>query len=626
MSRIAGVLSTVRPCSVLTGGLLSALARPGWQQTQLDCGAVTLGAVSWRAPLTVRRGDRLVVLDGAFFNREELPPGVNDAERFLSLSKRVGIDAALSRINGDFAIAMWDGRTESLLLARDRFGLKPLYYVKQSKLFAFASQPRVLVSLPGVPATPYAPFVARFAASHYRTFDNEPECSPYAAVSQLPAGCLLEIRNGAAVQRRWWGLEEAQDIEATTNELAERYRDLLLDAVSRRIKLAERPAFTLSGGLDSSSVVSCAVLANGAKQHAFSSVYADATFDESDEIRPMLADKVAAWHPVKLGNDVDVLSIVAKMVAVHDEPVATATWLSHFLLAKQVAGEGFGSLFGGLGGDELNAGEYEYFVFHFADLAQAGRTADLDHEIACWAVHHDHPIYRKDRAIALAAMARLTDRSRPGVNLADRNRLGRYLDVLRDDFFDLSGWSPVMDHPFTSHLKNRTFQDIFRETAPCCLRAEDRQCTAAGLDRYNPFFDHRLVEFMFRVRGSAKISEGTTKLLLRAAMRGILPEETRIRVKKTGWNAPAHVWFTGSGLESVRDLVASQRFRERAIYDTAEVERLIGEHIAITESGEPRENHAMFLWQLVNLELWLRALDDLPEDGTEAVVSEPLPK
>ena len=400
--------------------------------------------------MTVRRGDRLVVLDGAFFNREELPPGVNDAERFLSLSKQVGIDAALSRINGDFAIAMWDGRTESLLLARDRFGLKPLYYVKQSKLFAFASQPRVLVSLPGVPATPYAPFVARFAASHYRTFDNEPECSPYAAVSQLPAGCLLEIKNGAAVQRCWWGLEEAQDIEATTNELAERYRDLLLDAVSRRIKLAERPAFTLSGGLDSSSVVSCAVLANGAKQHAFSSVYADATFDESDEIRPMLADKVAAWHPVKLGNDVDVLSIVAKMVAVHDEPVATATWLSHFLLAEQVAGEGFGSLFGGLGGDELNAGEYEYFVFHFADLAQAGRTADLDHEIACWAVHHDHPIYRKDRAIALAAMARLTDRSRPGVNLADRNRLGRYLHVLRDDFFDLSGWSPVMDHPFTS--------------------------------------------------------------------------------------------------------------------------------------------------------------------------------
>jgi asparagine synthase (glutamine-hydrolysing) len=620
MSRIAGILSTAHPCSALAAGLLARLARPGWQRTQLERAVVALGAVGWRTPVTARRGDCLATVDGTFFNRDELPPGDNDAERFVTLCEQAGIDAALSRINGDFAIAMWDARAELLLLARDRFGLKPLYYVNQPRLFAFASQPRALLSLPGVPATPYAPFVARFAASHYRTFDNEPERSPYAAVRQLPAGCVLEVKNGAVVQRRWWTLEQAPDIEATTGELAERYRALLLDAVSRRVKVAERPAFTLSGGLDSSSVVSCAVLASGAKQHAFSSVYADPTFDESDEIRPMLADKVAAWHPVKVGNDVDVLSIVAKMVAVHDEPVATATWLSHFLLAKQVAGDGFGSLFGGLGGDELNAGEYEYFVFHFADLAQAGRTADLDHEIACWAAHHDHPIYRKDRAIALAAMARLTDRSRPGVNLADRNRLGRYLDVLRDDFFDLSGWSPVMDHPFTSHLKNRTFQDIFLETAPCCLRAEDRQCTAAGLDRYDPFFDHRLVEFMFRVPGSAKIGEGTTKLLLRAAMRGILPEQTRTRIKKTGWNAPAHVWFTGPGLESVRDLVASQRFRERAIYDTAEVERLIGEHIAIMESGEPRENHAMFLWQLVNLELWLRALDDLPENGTEAAV------
>ena len=579
---------------------------------------MALGAVGWRTPVTARRGDRLVAVDGTFFNRDELPAGGNDAERFVSLCEQGGIDAALSRINGDFAIAMWDAQAESLVLARDRFGLKPLYYVNRPRLFAFASQPRVLLSLPGVPATPYAPFVARFAASHYRTFDNEPERSPYDAVSQLPAGCLLEVKNGVAMQRRWWVLEEVPDFEATTGELAERYRALLLDAVSRRVKVAERPAFTLSGGLDSSSVVSCGVLASGAKQHAFSSVYADATFDESDEIRPMLAEKIAAWHPVKLGNDVDVLPIVAQMVAIHDEPVATATWLSHFLLAKQVAGEGFGSLFGGLGGDELNAGEYEYFVFHFADLAQAGRTADLDHEIARWAAHHDHPIYRKDRAIALAAMARLTDRSPSGINLADRDRLGRYLNVLRDDFFDLSGWSPVMDHPFTSHLKNRTFQDIFRETAPCCLRAEDRQCTAAGLDRYDPFFDHRLVEFMFRIPGSAKVGEGTTKLLLRAAMRGILPEETRTRIKKTGWNAPAHAWFTGPGLESVRDLIASQRFRERAIYNTAEVERLIGEHIAIMNSGEPRENHAMFLWQLVNLELWLRALDDIPEDGMEA--------
>jgi Glutamine amidotransferase domain len=122
MSRIAGILSTAHPCSALAAGLLAGLARPGWQRTQLERAVVALGAVGWRTPVTARRGDRLVTVDGTFFNRDELPAGDNDAERFVTLCEQAGIDAALSRINGDFAIAMWNARA----MARDRFGLKPL--------------------------------------------------------------------------------------------------------------------------------------------------------------------------------------------------------------------------------------------------------------------------------------------------------------------------------------------------------------------------------------------------------------------------------------------------------------------------------------------------------------------
>jgi asparagine synthase (glutamine-hydrolysing) len=113
---------------------------------------------------------------------------------------------------------------------------------------------------------------------------------------------------------------------------------------------------------------------------------------------------------------------------------------------------------------------------------------------------------------------------------------------------------------------------------------------------------------MFRVPGTMKIRDGVTKRLLREAMRGILPEETRARIKKTGWNAPAHVWFSGRGLDRLRDLVASRAFRERGVYNTAKVSSLIDEHAAIVASGAARENHMMFLWQLVNLETWLAAL------------------
>jgi asparagine synthase (glutamine-hydrolysing) len=210
-----------------------------------------------------------------------------------------------------------------------------------------------------------------------------------------------------------------------------------------------------------------------------------------------------------------------------------------------------------------------------------------------------------------AGFRRLVDFERPGRILPDRARLERYRAALEPAFFDFHSWEPVMDRPFESYLKNRTYQDVYRETAPCCLRAEDRQTAAFGLRNCDPFFDHRLVELMFRVPGDLKIRDGVTKRLLRGAMTGLLPEETRTRIKKTGWNAPADAWFAGAGRELLHDLVGSQDFRARHVYVVDEVRRLIDEHDAIVSSGRPHENHMMFLWQLVNLELWLRWLDEL---------------
>jgi asparagine synthase (glutamine-hydrolysing) len=606
MSRLCGILG--EGGARLLPAMLGRLAASGWQRRSAAAGPAAFAATGWRAPAIAEAGGSIAVVDGRFYNRDELDAAANDAALLLDLHRRHGFADALARVNGDFAVALFDAGSATLWLGRDRFGVKPLYYAETPSLFAYASQPRGLLALPDVPAEIDRRFAALFAASHYRTIDNDPDRSPYAAIRQLPAGHLLELRNGTIRVARWWDLVEEPEWSEDEAALAERYRALLIDAVRRRLSAAERPAFTLSGGMDSSSILAAAVEIGGDRRHAYSSVYADKTYDESQEIRAMLAEKVAAWHPVRIGDDIDVFALIGEMVAAHDEPVATATWLSHYLLCREVARDGCGALFGGLGGDELNAGEYEYFIFRFADLRAAGREAELRHEIACWARHHDHPIFRKDAAAAEAALARLTDPARRGRVRTDRARLTRYYAALDPAFFDLSDFAPVLDHPFASWLKNRTWQDIYRETAPCCLRAEDRQCAAFGLDHFDPFFDHRLVEFMFRVPGDMKIRDGVTKRLLREVMRGLLPEETRTRIKKTGWNAPAHRWFSGHGLERLKDLVASRPFRERGIYRVAEVERLIDEHAAIVASGASRENHMMFLWQLVNLETWLAGL------------------
>ncbi|MBM4135166.1 MAG: asparagine synthase [Nitrospira sp.] len=612
MARIAGLYfrDDRQDRTGLIQPMLAASRGDGnWAAHTQRNGSATLGWTGWRFPGLTDTHGVLVALDGRIYNRSDFNPTAGDAELIAELYTHYGFEKALCRLNGDFAIALYDRHADTLWLARDRFGVKPLYYVNTRDWFAFASRPAALLALPGSSRNINRRFAAIFAGGHYRYFDNHPDESTYQDIAQLPAGHVLRVSHSGLHMTRYWSLSEEPDFTAATSELAEQYRHLLIDAVVMRVKAASNPAFTLSGGMDSSSVVASAIQASNGTPHAFSTVYDDKTYDESRDIQPMVEATGLQWHPVAVGAP-DVFTLVQRMVRIHDEPVATATWLSQYLLCSEVQRRGFGGLFGGLGGDELNAGEYEYFLYFFADLKAAGRENQLQEEVIRWIEHHDHPVFRKSARLVEEGLEGLVDLSVPGRCLPDRRRLRRYYAAVDKAFFDLERFEPVMEHPFSSYLKNRTYQDMFRETLPCCLRAEDRNAVKYGLEHFLPFLDHRLVEFMFRVAGAEKIRRGVTKYLLREAMKGILPEETRIRIKKTGWNAPAHVWFSGTGLDNLRDLVASRSFRQRGLYHVSEVERLVAEHQQIVESGRLAENHMMFLWQLVNLELWLRWNDE----------------
>ncbi|MBI5723804.1 MAG: asparagine synthase [Planctomycetes bacterium] len=610
MSRIAGIAGSAAGedgLDRLVESMLAAQVAPTARFDKKIVKAAGPASLGWRGggePNVAEFDGVTVVMDGVIFDGLAREGIESDAKNFARRYRQAGMEQTLIEANGDFAMVLWDSRSGEFFLARDRFGIKPLYYTVSDDRLAFASRPAGLLALPFVSRAVNKKFVGLFAGSHYRTFDNDPDASPYTGICQLPAASWLAFRDGQISRGKFWHLEDRGNLAGAEDDLAGRYRDMLIEAVRCRLARAGKPGFTLSGGMDSSSILACAVKACGVKQHAFSSVYQDKTFDESDDIRTILDAAVAKWHQIPIGIP-DVFGLVRRMVRAHDEPVATATWLSHYILCKQAAGEDFGGLFGGLGGDELNAGEYEYFFFHFADLKTAGRQDDLAREIEMWVKYHDHPIYRKSRQVAEEVLARVADLKHPGACLGDRKRLDRYADAINKDFFDVRSFQPVMDGPFGSYLKNRTWQDMSRETIPCCLRAEDRNCAEFGLDNYLPFFDYRLVEFMFQIPGTLKFRMGVTKHLLRQAMRGVLPESTRTRIKKTGWNAPAHVWFSGKGMDAVRDMVGSKAFRQRGIYNLPEVQRIIDEHEQIVSTGKVAENHMMFLWQMVNLELWL---------------------
>jgi asparagine synthase (glutamine-hydrolysing) len=547
----------------------------------------------------------IVIADWNIYGSE-----VSGVEDFVEIYKKSGIEEVLRSIRGEFSVALYDKRQEFLYIARDRFGYKPLYYAHVGDLFAFSSHASWLLKIPKINTSLNEKALALFAGGHYRYIDNSPDTSFFNGVSQLPATSYLAYKNGKIKVYKYWNMDAHINYQNNENQIIEKYRDLFIRAVDQREKAIKgKKCFLLSGGLDSSSVLAASVSSTGEKQQAFSTVYEDKEYDESDDIKTILGDCVSCWHPIPT-DEPDFFSIIKKMVRDNDGPVATATWLSHYLLYDKISRLGFTDIFGGLGGDEVNAGEFEHFFYFFADLKVKGLDDRLLQEINHWAQHHGHPLYRKNFEVATRSWELLTDQNNPGKIFFDNEKYSRYYHAINKDFFNLEDFYPFLPHYSESYLNNKTLSDIFYETIPCCFRANDRHDFAFNLRTHFPFFDHELMEFAHQIPAELKTVNGVTKNILRKAMKGILPEQTRTRIKKTGWNAPFHVWmFQKQNKENLYDLIHSRPFAERGIYNPKVVHHLLKEHEEIVTTNKVSENHMMFFWQLVNLELWFQSLD-----------------
>jgi len=610
MARIAGIYSNqARPPHGLLAALLNNLsgkAKNNCHRSWREGAHLSMGAIG-STPLCLRQQSVIAVMDGWFEFRDK--PATASLEQLVELYRRVGFEELLRQISGDFSIALFDSQDNALWLARDRLGVKPLYYTDQSHFFSFASKPAALLNVPGVSKLLNPRFVGLFAGAHYRAIDNDSCASPYAAVKQLPAAHYLKISRGQVSEPiAYWRVKQAPVDGGDIGVLEEQYKELLKRAVARRLRASTRPAFALSGGLNSSSVLATAVQMNGKRQAAFSTIHGDDMRHAPDEIQGMLSSSVSSWYPVSV-NQPDVLQLLDEMIAVHEEPVVTPDCLSHYLMCQQVRSKGFRGVFSGLGGGELNAGEHEHFLYHFADLKRAGNGAFFEQEIDAWVKTYHASTEQKNRQMVTDGLQRLVDLSVSGRVLADQRRLSRYQQALNPDFFELHKFSPTMDEFSGSYLNNRIFQNLFRETVPHRLRTEDRHCEHFGLENFDPFLDDELVSFMLNVPGEFKIKNASNNRLLRSAMKGMLPEETRLRREKTGRNASSHWWCSTEVVDHLQDMVHSLSFRQRGIYQINEIERLLQEHQRLMRNNEQQETHHLFFWQLMNLERWLQKTD-----------------
>ncbi|MFA6316471.1 MAG: asparagine synthase (glutamine-hydrolyzing) [Elusimicrobiota bacterium] len=557
-----------------------------------------------RQPMVLEGEGLAITYNGEIYNyvelREELAglghgfASSSDTEVVLKAYVQWGVEC-FSRFNGMWAMAIHDRKAGCLVLARDRFGKKPLYYFRSGKDLVFGSEPKALLKHPAVPRRPNLDKVFRYIAGNYRYVDYD-DASYFEGIQQVPRASVLVVGDDlSGSPRRYWSLDSGRlDSGITDSQAVARFRDLFVDSVRLRLRSDVPVGCMLSGGLDSTSITCVAHKILKTPISTFSGVTGDVkgVYDESDYIESVVRDTGADSHFLR-SDPADIFAATDEMLAFHDEPICTVTWFSLYLIAKLVREAGMPVVLNGHGGDEIAGGYWDYYQYHFHDLAAAGSKEELAYETAEWSKNHGRDPAELDRYRAYI----------PGVlkgETLETSRFPDYSGLFLPEVAARFRKDIRLDTGFKDVLARRMASDLLYETVPPTLRAEDRNTMANSIESRSPMLDHRLVEFAFTLPGRFKMRNGLGKWIIREAMRGILPEDVRTRKDKAGFIAPADEWFRTVNRKQILDMVASESFRERRLFDIPKVSAMIQEH----QDGV--KNHQMVLWQLINLELWFR--------------------
>lgn len=575
-------------------------------------------------PMQTPDGRYTIVYNGEIFNSPELRRELaqrgcvfrsrSDTEVVLHLYALDG-PPAVSRLNGMFAMAIWDDVERTLFLARDHFGIKPLYYTQQGGSLAFASEIKSILEWPGAPRA-----LDRDALNQYLTFLWVPDpATMFAGIRKIEAGHYAMFRDGRLDLTRYWdssfppaGHVFGADAEALAVETRERFTEVVRSQMLSDVPVG---AF-LSAGLDSSSIVAAMAQAEAGPLRTFTITFADKyRVGESTLDDPAVAARTAAafgaeHHEIVV--DPDVVDMLPKLVWHMDEPVGDPAVITAFLVCRE-AREHVTVLLSGVGGDELFAGYRKYQAHYLAAkyqrLPKLLRAGLIEPLVAAL------PSMRGTRFKGTIRLAKKMARSGslPPLErfLTDSTYLStsQKRELLEPAWFtDADPWARHRAHlghvSDADWLNQMLYLDQKTFMVSLNLTYNDKMSMANSVETRVPFLDWPFAEWVARhVPPDLKLRGSTTKFLLREAMRPLLPAEV-LEQRKAGFGAPADYWLAHDLREMVDDLLGESRVRQRGLFRPSAVRRLIDEH----RSG--REDWSLQIWQLLVLELWQQTFMD----------------
>jgi asparagine synthase (glutamine-hydrolysing) len=547
-------------------------------------------------PVANESGDVVAVFNGEIYNfkalRDELRGhevrGTGDTPVLPHLYQESG-PRFVERLHGMFALALWDAGRERLVLARDRLGKKPLLWTRlPDGTFAFASEMKALLRLPGVSREPDLEAIDAYLALQYVPGER----TALRGIRRLLPGHVLVVDGDGERVERYWQPEPAEP-SADEDEWLERVRSTVGDAVRKRLVADVPLGALLSGGIDSSIVVALMAQASPEPVRTFTVGVADSRYDERRYARSV-AERYGTVH-VELEVEEDIAETLPRLAASYDEPLGDEAAFPMFLISEQARTHVTVALAGD-GGDEAFGGYERYAAYGLARrLPRAvGRAGTSILGLLSAA--------RQEPRSSLFRAARFLD-----VAAAPRNeRYARLMEVFpleqrRRLWADSTLARPVSLEPARPGVAGLQLVDLETYLPGDLLPKADLASMAHSLELRSPFLDHDVVALGLALPDSLKVRGREGKVALRRAFAADLPDEVAGR-GKTGFGVPLGRWFRRDLRETAHDLLAT----ERGWFRPEEVRRLLDEH----ESG--RADHGHRLWCLLMLELWMRAHVEAP--------------
>ena len=495
--------------------------------------------------------------------------------RLISMEGMAGLEAA----EGMWALAAYDEASGDLTLSRDRFGEKPLYLHADGDGLYFASEVKALVALLGRPLKPNLDQIRRYLVNGYKALYKTPSTF-HQGLRQLPPGHALLLADGKApVETRYWTPTFEEDPGLSFEAAVAQVRGAFFRSVELRLRADVPLAFCMSGGVDSNAIICTAKKEFGHDVHGFTIANTDARYEEAEMVDEVVA-ALKLDHTALPVTSEDFIAELRQLVRAHDGPLATISYFAHAQLLRAISAAGYRVSLSGTGADELFSGYYDHHNAYLAEMMADG--AGHGEALANW---------RRE----IAPLVRNPFLGDPDIFVTAPDQRGHiYLDAEAFAGRLTAPWHEAFEERRyrPGLLRNRMANELFHEVVPPILAEDDLNAMAVSVENRSPYLDRDLFQLAQRIPTRHLIRDGRAKAVLRAAMRGIVPDRVLDNPRKVGFNAP------------IQDLLDT---RDPAILDDGPIFELVErEKLAdLLKRESLPESESKFLFNFLNAKLFL---------------------